>query len=100
MFRPVSTRLSPLTTLDDEPDTLITSAESHFPAISKEVRVRVDGSRNRFTTVFPRRAGTFLISRPAISFMEAAVSRIVRISAGVRLRVSRRSFRVSPMGPS
>src|SRR5581483_6980382 len=97
-FRAVSISVSPLTTLDDVPETLITSAESHFPAISNEVRVRVDGSRKRFTTVLPRRAGTFLISRDAISFMEAAVSRIVWISPGSRLRISSRSFRVRPIG--
>ena len=99
MFRAVSTSVSPLTTLEDDPETLMTSAESHLPAISNEVRVRVEGSRNRLTTVFPRSAGTFLISREAISFMEAAVSRIVWISPGSRLRISSRSFRVSPIAP-
>src|SRR5215831_15580354 len=100
MLRAVSTSVSPLTTLEDDPDTLMTSAESHLPAISNEVRVRVEGSRNRFTTVLPRRTGTFLISRDAISFMEVAVSRIVWISAASRPRISSRSFRVSPITSS
>jgi hypothetical protein len=32
-------------------------------------------------TVLPRKAGTFLMSREAISFIEAAVSRMRRISS-------------------
>ena len=39
------------------------SAESHFSAVSKEKRVRVEASKNRLTTMRPRSAGTFLISR-------------------------------------
>jgi hypothetical protein len=42
--RPVSFRLSPFTTLLAEVEMLITSALSHLPAISNEVRVRVLGS--------------------------------------------------------
>jgi hypothetical protein len=42
--RPVSFRLSPFTTLLAEVEILMTSALSHLPAISKEVRVRVLGS--------------------------------------------------------
>ena len=44
MFLAVSSRLSPFSALDPDDDTLITSAESHLPAISNEVRVRVDAS--------------------------------------------------------
>src|SRR5215813_12217576 len=100
MLRAVSMSVSPLTTLEDDPETLMTSADSHLPAISNEVRVRVEGSRNRLTTVFPRSTGTFLISREAISFMEVAVSRIVWISAASKARISSRSFRVSPIASS
>ena len=51
----VSTRDSPLETL--EPDALMetASAPSRLAAISKLVRVRVDASKNRFTIIFPRR---------------------------------------------
>ena len=44
MLRAVSSRLSPLSALEPEAEKLITSAESHLPAISNEVRVRVDDS--------------------------------------------------------
>jgi len=37
------------------------SAESRLAASSNDVRVRVDGSRKKRTTVRPRRAGTFLM---------------------------------------
>ena len=36
------------------------SADSHFSAVSKEKRVRVDASKKRLTTMRPRSAGTFL----------------------------------------
>ena len=44
MFFAVSTKLSPLLVLEPLAEKLMTSAESHFPAISNEVRVRVDDS--------------------------------------------------------
>ena len=53
---------------------LITSAERRFPAISKEVRVRVEGSKKRLMTVRPRSVGTFFISRAYISRNLSAVS--------------------------
>ena len=59
---------------------LSVSALSRFSAISNDVRVRVLGSKNRFTTVRPRSVGTFLTARVPISFMASAVSRISGIS--------------------
>src|SRR4029450_10118778 len=47
--------------------------------------------------VLPRSAGTFLISRPAISCSEAAVSTSNTISAGSSSRIVTRSFRVQPI---
>src|SRR5258706_16151776 len=47
--------------------------------------------------VLPRSAGTFLISRPAISCSEAAVSISVVISAASSSRIVKRSLRVHPM---
>jgi len=44
MFRAVSRKLSPFSALEPEAEKLMTSAESHLPAISKEVRVRVEAS--------------------------------------------------------
>ena len=43
-FLAVSRRLSPLAALEPLAEKLMTSAESHLPAISKDVRVRVDAS--------------------------------------------------------
>ena len=40
----VSMKLSPFVVLEPPAEKLMTSAESHLPAISNEVRVRVDGS--------------------------------------------------------
>jgi len=45
MFLTVSIRVSPFVVLLEEDVKLIVSAESLLPAISKEVRVRVDGSK-------------------------------------------------------
>src|SRR5882672_10359423 len=47
--------------------------------------------------VLPRSAGTFLISRLAISCSEAAVSTSSRISEASSSLIAKRSFRVQPM---
>src|SRR5665647_1290196 len=57
----VSSKVSPLTTLEVDAVTLITSAPRYLPANSKELRVRVDGSKKRFTTTFPLKSAFFLI---------------------------------------
>ena len=67
---------SPLDTEDPLALKLMTSAESRLAAASKEMRVRVESSKNRFTTVRPRRAGSFLISRSPTADISCAVSRI------------------------
>ena len=52
-------------------------------AISKVVRVRVEGSKNRLNTLLPRSSGTFFTSRSVTPVNGSAVSRIcVRISRG------------------
>ena len=76
-FAAVSSSVSPLTVDDVEPEMLTASADSRLAAISNDVRVRVDGSRNRLMTVFPRSVGTFLIGRDAISPKRSPRSRIV-----------------------
>jgi hypothetical protein len=87
----VSARDSPFTTEEVEPPMERESAERRFSASSKELLVRVEGSRNRFTMVLPRRAGTFLMpGRLLIASNEAAVSRICVMSSAVRLYVSMR----------
>ena len=83
-LRTVSTSVSPFVTLDVEVAMLKVSALRRFSAISNDVRVRVLGSKNRFTTVRPRSVGTFLIERPPISFIASAVSRMSVISSASR----------------
>lgn len=75
---------SPLETLDPLAVKLMTSAERRFSAASKEIRVRVESSKKRFTTVRPRRVGSFLIGRSATLAISSAVSRIRTASSRVR----------------
>src|SRR5258708_4447830 len=91
----MSTSDSPLLTEDVEAEMLTASAERRFAAISNEVRVRVEASKNRFMTVLPRRAGTFLIVRAETSLNDSAVSRIVLISSIESSLIPRRSFLVN-----
>ena len=86
---------SPLVNEEVEVEMLIASAERRFAAISNEVRVRVEASKNRLMIVFPRRAGTFLIARAETSLNDPAVSRIVVISSTESSLMPRRSFLVN-----
>ena len=43
---------------------LMTSADSRLAAISKVVRVRVEGSKNTLNTALPRSSGTFFTLVP------------------------------------
>ena len=61
-LRTVSISDSPLVTLDVAVAMLSVSALRRFSATSNEVRVRVLGSKNRFTTVRPR-SGRHLLDR-------------------------------------
>src|SRR5579863_1462721 len=92
ILRAVSRSVSPLQTLLPEEEMLITSAESRLAATSKEVRVRVLGSKKRLTTVFPRRAGTFLICRVLTSLNDSAVCSTSRISSTPVSRSDSRSL--------
>src|SRR6185503_5236699 len=100
IWRAVSSKVSPLTTLLDDGEKLITSALSRLAANSNEVRVLVLGSKNRLTTVRPRSAGTFLMSRPVTSLNESAVSKINRISSTDRGARLKRSLRLRLIVPS
>ncbi len=77
----MSTRLSPFTVAVDEPPKFSESAERRFSAISKEERVRVEGSLNMFTTVKPFSVGTFLMRRSLTCLKVLAVSRMVMMSS-------------------
>src|SRR5437867_11346318 len=93
-LRAVSLRVSPLVRLDVVAEILITSALRRNAASSKDVRVRVLGSTKKFTSVFPRSAGTFLISRVPTCLNASVVSRTKLISSPVNSRRPIRSFRV------
>src|SRR5688572_23780513 len=72
----VSSSDSPFDCEDTAMLRLMTSAESRLAAISKVVRVRVEGSKNRLNTLLPRRSGTFFTSRSVTPAKDSAVSRI------------------------
>ncbi len=90
----VSRSDSPLLVEDPLPEMLMTSAESHLPAISKEDRVRVESSKKRLTTVRPRSVGSFLTSRRCTSCIDSAVPSSSRISSALRSSIDRR-WRIS-----
>src|SRR4029434_7609738 len=69
----VSLRLSPLDSDEPFAEKWMTSADSRLAAASNEIRVRVLSSKNRFTTVRPRSAGSFLTERSALWASSAAV---------------------------
>src|SRR6266849_1146672 len=82
-FATVSRSDSPLVCEDSAMLRLMTSAERRLAAISKVVRVRVEGSKNRLNTLLPRSSGTFFTSRSVTPAKDSAVSRICsRISRG------------------
>src|SRR3954465_2244831 len=79
----VSSSDSPLVCDDTAMFRLITSADKRFAAISKVVRVRVEGSKKRLKTLLPRSSGTFFTSRSVTPTNDSAVRRIcIRISRG------------------
>ena len=80
----VSLRLSPLETLEPRAEKLMTSADRRLAAASKEMRVRVESSKKRFTTVRPRSVGSFLTDRSETAASSSAVSRMSRASSLVR----------------
>src|SRR2546428_593751 len=75
-FATVSSSDSPLVADEAAMFRLMTSAERRLAAISKVVRVRVEGSKNRLNTLLPRSSGTFLTSRSVTPAKDSAVSRI------------------------
>ena len=72
---------SPLLTLDPLAEKLITSADNRFAAASKEIRVRVESSANKFTIVRPRSVGSFLTAPSLTRASSLAVSKIEIASA-------------------
>src|SRR5262245_53563530 len=97
-LRAVSRRDSPFSTELPLAAKESASAESHFSAVSKEKRVRVEDSKKRLTTIRPRSAGTFLICLSPIGRMDSAVSRINAISPAERSSVPSRSLERREVG--
>src|SRR5438309_6045839 len=91
-FFAVSTSVSPFCTELPDAATFTVSAERRFSANSKEMRVRVEASKNRLTMVLPRSAGTFLMGRSDTSLNGSAVSRIRRIWSAERCSRPTRSL--------
>ena len=96
-LRAVSLSVSPFLSEEASAVKLMMSAESRCSESSKLVRVRVEGSTKRFTTVLPRSAGTFLIARSPTALKARAVSSTVMISSGVRDSMSSRCLRFQLM---
>src|SRR5882724_4990891 len=92
-LRAVSLSVSPFVRLDAVAEMLITSALNRKAASSNDVRVRVLGSTKKFTSVFPRNAGTFLISRVPTCLKASAVSRTRLISSTDNSRSPSKSLR-------
>ena len=59
----VSINVSPFLTEEEAAEKLITSALKRFSANSKDKRVLVEFSKNKFAIVISRSVGTFLIGR-------------------------------------
>ena len=80
-FLAVSFNVSPFFREEASAVKLITSALNRCAASSKLIRVRVEGSIKRLTTVLPRKAGTFLITRSPTALKARAVTSTVKISS-------------------
>ena len=88
----VSLSDSPLDSDEPLAEKLMTSAERRLAAASKEMRVRVESSKNRLTTVRPRSAGSFLIGRSASDRISSAVASTSSASSRVRSAADSRCF--------
>src|SRR4051812_7305421 len=98
IFCAVSRKVSPLVVLEEAASNEIVSALSSFAAISKEIRVRVLGSRKRLTMVLPRRAGTFLTLRSRMRRNAPAVASTCSISSRLRSSIVRKCLRCQGTG--
>src|SRR5271156_6544187 len=96
-LRAVSLSVSPFLNDDDSAEKFTMSAVNRCAASSKLMRVRVDGSMNRLTTVLPRNAGTFLMTRSPTALNALAVSSTVVISSAASDSMSSRCLRFQLM---
>src|SRR5674476_445828 len=92
-LRAVSLSVSPFLNDEASAEKFTMSAVNRCAASSKLMRVRVDGSMNKLTTVLPRNAGAFLIARSPTALNALAVSSTVTISSAVSDSMSSRCLR-------
>ena len=83
MFRAVSTKVSPLLTLEPPTAKSITSAPNRLAANPKLTRVRVLFSKNRFTTDLPAKSVRFALGSLQLGKKLSAWSKSETISAAV-----------------
>src|SRR5205085_451840 len=81
MLFTVSSNVSPLETEDELAVKFSESADKRFSASSKDMRVRVEFSKNKLTTVISRSEGTFLTGRCKTSLNCEVVDKISAISS-------------------
>ncbi|CAB4542994.1 unannotated protein [freshwater metagenome] len=86
----VSFNDSPLLTLEPFAEKLMTSADNRFAADSNEMRVLVESSKKRLTTVRPRNVGSFFIGPSEIFDNSLAVFSIPKASAEVKSSIESR----------
>src|SRR3954470_4615568 len=99
-FFAVSLSVSPFFSEEASAVKLMMSAVRRWAASSKLMRVRVEGSMKRFTTVLPRSAGTFLMARAPTALKARAVSSTVLISSAVSDSMSSKCLRFQLMNGS
>ncbi len=95
-FRHVSRSVSPFCDDENDSDTLTTSADNRFAAISNDVRVRVEASMKRFTTVLPPSVFLRVGSPLFASKLASARSRIDTIDFASSPSIPRRCLIPSP----
>ena len=80
----VSRSDSPFFTDEDPAEKESTSADIRLAAVSNDMRVRVESSKNRVATVRPRRVGTFGLARRPTSAKESVTRSTSAISSAPR----------------
>ncbi len=80
----VSRSDSPLLTEEEPAANESTSADIRLAAVSNDIRVRVESSKNRVATVRPRRVGTLGLARRPTSTKESVTRSTSAISSAPR----------------
>src|SRR5699024_836961 len=93
----VSLRDSPVDRLEPFAEKLMTSAERRLAAASKLIRVRVESSKKRFTTVAPTRVGSLRSERDWVSAMCSAVASTDTASSRLRSPIEMKCLMPAPL---